>query len=275
MTATVPDRPKVLVPLAVLDGESLAPALVEALSTVPVELVGYHALPEQTPPGQARMQFEERMEGELADLVTVFEDAGGRVETRMVFTHEPEQTFERVAVEASCDAVLLNNPATEVEDVLVPLRGEVNVERVIALVASVLEATEADATLYHVADSDEEREAGHDLVNRAKAALVEGGIAADRVREEIVVSETPIKTLVATASEYDLVVMGESKPSVRELFFGEVSEQVASQSVTPALVVRRLPALEGENDGESERESEGEGGTAGTETETETDSQSE
>ncbi|WP_276301031.1 universal stress protein [Halorussus lipolyticus] len=249
---SVPDEPKVLVPLAVLEGESLAPALVEALSGVPVELVGYHEIPEQTAPGQARMQFEERMQSELADLVAMFEEAGGRVETRMVFTHEPKQTFERVAVEESCDAVLLNNPATEIADVLVPLRGEVNVERVIALVAGVLEATGADVTLYHVAESDDEREAGQELVNRAREALVESGIAADRIAEEIVVSETPIKTLVATAGEADLVVMGESKPSVRELFFGEVSEQVSTQSVTPALVVRRLPAVETDSDAEKD-----------------------
>jgi len=277
MTATVPDRPKVLVPLAVLDGESLAPALVEALSTVPVELVGYHALPEQTPPGQARMQFEERMETELADLVATFAEAGGTVETRIVFTHEPKQTFERVAVEVGCDAVLLNNPATKVEEILVPLRSEINVERIVSLVASILDATDASVTLYHVTAPDDEtdREAGQQLVDAAAESLAEAGVAPERVGRETVVSETPIKTLAVAAGEYDLVVMGESKPSVREMFLGEVSEQVASQSVTPALVVRRLPALEGENDGESERESEGEGGTAGTETETETDSQSE
>jgi nucleotide-binding universal stress UspA family protein len=256
MTATVPDRPKVLVPLAVLDGESLAPALVEALSTVPVELVGYHAVPEQTPPGQARMQFEERMETELADLVETFEAAGGTVETRLVFTHEPEQTFERVAVEKGCDAVLLNNPATKVEEILVPLRSEINVERIVALVASVLDATDATATLYHVAAPDDEadRETGQRLVDAATESLAEAGVAPERVDREIAVSETPIKTLAAAAAEYDLVVMGESKPSVRELFFGEVSEQVASQSVTPALVVRRLPALKGE--GESKKSGE-------------------
>jgi nucleotide-binding universal stress UspA family protein len=256
MTATVPDRPKVLVPLAVLDGESLAPALVEALSTVPVELVGYHAVPEQTPPGQARMQFEERMETELADLAATFKEMGGTVETRLVFTHEPEQTFERVAVEKGCDAVLLNNPATKVEEILVPLRSEINVERIVALVASVLDATDATATLYHVAAPDDEadRETGQRLVDAATESLAEAGVAPERVDREIVVSETPIKTLAAAAGEYDLVVMGESKPSVRELFFGEVSEQVASQSVTPALVVRRLPALKGE--GESKKSGE-------------------
>ncbi|NHN58645.1 MULTISPECIES: universal stress protein [Halorussus] len=241
---SVPDEPTVLVPLAVLDGESLAPALIEALSGVSVELVGYHELPEQTPPGQARMQFEERMQGELDDLAAAFADAGGTVETRMVFTHEPTQTFERVAVEESCDAVLLNNPAQAVEDVLVPLRGEVNVERIAMLVAAVLEATDATATLYHVAETDDERGEGQALVEAAAERLAADGVAADRFREEVVVSETPRKTLVAAASDADLVVMGESRPSVRELFFGEVSEQVASQSVTPALVVRRLPAVD-------------------------------
>ena len=282
MTATVPDRPKVLVPLAVLDGESLAPALVEALSTVPVELVGYHAVPEQTPPGQARMQFEERMETELADLAATFKEMGGTVETRLVFTHEPEQTFERVAVEEGCDAVLLNNPATKVEEILVPLRSEINVERIVALVASVLDATDATATLYHVAAPDDEadRETGQRLVDAATEALAEAGVAPECVNREIAVSETPIKTLAAAAGEYDLVVMGESKPSVRELFFGEVSEQVASQSVTPALVVRRLPALETESEksGESgksgESEKSEESGKSG-ETESETESQSE
>ncbi|WP_137286934.1 universal stress protein [Halorussus salinisoli] len=240
------DRPKVLVPLAVLDGESLAPALVEALSGVSVELVGYHDLPEQTPPGQARMQFEERMEGELADLVTAFEEAGGTVETRIVFTHEPEQTFERVAIEESCDAVLLNNPATAVEDVLIPLRGEVNVERIAALVASVLEATDATATLYHVAESEDDRGAGRELIDAAVESLVADGVSRERLTEETVVSETPVKTLVAAASETDLVVMGESKPSIQERVFGEVSEQVSTQSVTPALVVRRLSTVENE-----------------------------
>jgi len=270
MTATVPDRPTVLVPLAVLDGESLAPALVEALSTVRVELVGYHQIPEQTAPGQARMQFEERMETELADLAATFEEAGGTVETRIVFTHEPEQTFERVAVEVGCDAVLLNNPATKVEEVVVPLRSEINVERIVALVASVLDATDASVTLYHVrADDETDREAGRRLVDAAAELLAEAGVGPERVNRETVVSETPIKTLAAAAGEYDLVVMGESKPSVRELFFGEVSEQVASQSVTPALVVRRLPALE------TESEKSGESGKSGETTETKTESHSE
>jgi nucleotide-binding universal stress UspA family protein len=240
---SVPDRPTVLVPLAVLDGESLAPALIEALSGLRVELVGYHELPEQTAPGQARMQFEDRVQAELDDLADAFEEVGGAVETRMVFTHEPKQTFERVAVEAGCDGVLLNNPATEVEDVLVPLRGEVNVERIVALVASILDATDATATLYHVASEAEQGE-GRDLIDAAIESLVADGVARERLTEEIVISETPIKTLVAAAGEADLVVMGESKPSIQERFFGEVSEQVTNQSLTPALVVRRLPAVE-------------------------------
>ena len=238
---SLPDQPKVLVPLAVLDGESLAPALIEALSNVSVELVGYHEIPEQTAPGQARMQFEERMERELADLVTAFEDASGSVETRIVFTHDPKQTFERVAVEASCDAVLLNNPATAVEDVLVALRGEVNVKRIVALVARVLAATDAAATLYHVAESEDDRDAGRELIDAALEALADAGVSRERLTERIVVSETPVKTLAEAASESDLVLMGASEPSIQGRFFGEVSEQVSNQSVTPALVVRRPP----------------------------------
>lgn len=252
---SIPDLPKVLVPLAVLDGESLAPALIEALSDVSVELVGYHEIPEQTPPGQARMQFEERMESKLADLVTTFEDIGGSVETRIVFTQDPKQTFERVAVEESCDAVLLNNPATAVEDVLVPLRGEANVERVVTLVAHVLEATDATATLYHVTESEEDREMGRELIDAAVESLVDAGVSRERLTEKIVVSETPVKTLVEAASEADLVMMGASEPSIQERFFGEASEKVSNQSVTPALVVRRATALESDTANEETEKS--------------------
>jgi hypothetical protein len=48
------------VPVAILKGETVPDAVVELLSTLPVVVLGYHVLPEQTAPGQARMQFEDQ-----------------------------------------------------------------------------------------------------------------------------------------------------------------------------------------------------------------------
>jgi len=55
------------------------------------------------------------MQAELAELRSVFEDVGCDVTTRSAFTHDRLKTFERVAVDASCDAVLVLNPAPILE----------------------------------------------------------------------------------------------------------------------------------------------------------------
>nr|WP_197428479.1 hypothetical protein [Halapricum sp. CBA1109] len=88
---------RVLVPVAVLDGETVSSGLMALLGTVDVTVLGYHVLPEQTPPDQARSQFEDRATAALVDLREEFEAAGGAADHRLVFTHDREQTMTRVA----------------------------------------------------------------------------------------------------------------------------------------------------------------------------------
>jgi len=52
------DRPAVLVPIRVLEGESIPEGVPELLADAHVVLLGYHVVPDQTATGQARMQFE-------------------------------------------------------------------------------------------------------------------------------------------------------------------------------------------------------------------------
>ena len=62
------DRPSVLVPIRVLEGESIPEGVPELLANAHVVLLGYHEIPEQTAPGQARMQFEERAQRKLESI---------------------------------------------------------------------------------------------------------------------------------------------------------------------------------------------------------------
>ena len=245
---------RVLVPVEVLRGEAIPETLVEAFASVPVVLLGYHEIPEQTAPGQARMQFEEKAQRELETLVTAFEDAGGAVATRLVFTHDPMKTFERVAVELECDAVCLLNPAPTLERVLVPVRGDVNVAHIAELVGAILSAGDADVTLFHVALEDDERAAGETLLESATETVLEAGVAADRILETVVVDDDPLETIVEVADDHDLVVVGESRPSLRDRIFGDPSETIAAQTISPVLVVRRryLEMSEDERDERAE-----------------------
>lgn len=230
----------VLVPVAIMEGQAVPDAVVELLTAVPVVLLGYHEVPEQTAPSQAQAQFEAKAQTKLDDLATAFEDRGGRVETRLVFTHDAEKTFERVAVEETCDAVMLLNPAPVVEQILVPIRGQVNVERIATLVGRLVADTDVEVTLFHAAPSDDQMAEGEALLADATARIEETGADADHVAHSVVVSETPLETLVEFAADFDLVVMGEDLPSVRERIFGDTSENVAARTVSPVLVVRRL-----------------------------------
>ena len=230
---------KVLVPVEILEGETVPESAIELLATCPVVVLGYHVLPEQTAPGQARMQFETQAQSKLDDLATAFREAGGDAETRLVFTHDEEQTLNRVADEAGCEAILIPNPAPDVERVLVPLRGEVNVARVAAFVAALIGGRDIAVTFFHVTDSEERTTAGQSMVDEAAELLRDHGIPAEAIATEVTVSGKPVQAISTAAADHDAVVMGESEPSLRSFLFGEASEQVAAQSLGPVIVVRR------------------------------------
>lgn len=230
---------RVLVPVEVLEGETVTESVVELLGGLPVVVLGYHVLPEQTPPGQARLQYEAQAQTKLDDLAATFRAAGGGVETRLVFTHDEEQTINRVADEAGCEAILLPNPTSPVERVLVPLRGEADARRIAGFVTALVGGRDIEVTLLHVAEADTQGASGQSLLDTATAVLREGGLPEDAVTQRVEVTDTPVQRIAEVATEYDTVVMGESEPSLGRFVFGDPSERVATESLGPVIVVRR------------------------------------
>jgi len=139
---------RVLIPIDVLEGQTVPATVIDAFASIPVVLLGYREIPDQTGPDQARDQYGDRMQAELAELRSVFEDVGCDVTTRSAFTHDRLKTFERVAVDASCDAVLVLNPAPILETVLVAIRSDVNVEYIAQLLETILAGTDLELTLF-------------------------------------------------------------------------------------------------------------------------------
>lgn len=249
---------RVLVPVAVLEGESVSPGLISLLGAVDVTVLGYHVLPEQTPPDQARLQFEERATSALEDINEDFRAAGGAADHRLVFTHDREQTIDRIADEADADAFAVPGTTGDVDRLLVSLSGDVDVDRLLTFVEALVGdrsigvtlflaagerppagdgATDADASGKSDADGGG-AEAGDDADARLAAA-------ADRLRDAGIDVETalategsPFDALIDAVPGHDAVVMGERAPSFRSLVFGEESDRVAAASVGPVLVVR-------------------------------------
>ncbi|WP_267641226.1 universal stress protein [Haloarchaeobius amylolyticus] len=251
---------RVLVPVQVLKGETVSPGVAEVLADVPVVLLGYHVLPEQTPPGQGKLEFEEQAQNKLEDVVELFEEYDASLETRIVFTHDAEKTIDRVADEAHCDAYLLPNPTPQVEKVLVPVHPKVAVDRVVDYAVALLADQDASITVFATADDDETEAEREELVRAAIDRFRDHGVASERLDSRLELTDAPVRATATAATEFDLVVMGERAPSLRSVVFGEEVDQIAELSVGPVLVVRRPrepepdEVVEAAEEAEAERE---------------------
>lgn len=236
------EPPVVLVPVRVLEGDTVPDVLVSFLAPARVVVLGYHVLPEQTPTEQASMQFEARAQAAVDDIAASFVDAGGDPETRVVFTHDREQTVERVAAEAGVTATLLPNPAGGVSEILVPLRGTIDDDRLADLVATLADETHERVTLWGLAAAGSGFDADAAVADAADR-LRKRGVTPAQITTETATTDTPIRDIVERSADADVVVMGESDEAILDALFGDDAERVAEGAVAPVLVVRnREPA---------------------------------
>ncbi|MFC7042033.1 universal stress protein [Halonotius sp. GCM10025705] len=223
---------RVLVPVEVLAGKTVAPGLMALLGTVDVTVLGYHVLPEQTPPDQARQQYEERATAALEDLSEEFRAAGGAADHRLVFTHDREQTVTRVADEIDAEAFAISGMTGDADSLLVSLSGEVAADRIVEFVIELIGNRDIAVTLLLATDAEA---AVDDRLETAATQLREAGIDTNTSTA----TGSPFDSLMDAAPTHDAIVIGEAAPSLRSLVFGDEAERVAASSVGPVLVVRR------------------------------------
>ena len=232
-------RPKILVPVRVLEGESLPEGTFDLLENAHVVLLGYHVVPDQTAPGQMRMQFEEKAKDRLAKLEEMLESAGATVEARLVFTQEGQKTIDRMIYEHDCLAVLDPDTVGPVESVLIPVRGTVGLGRIARVVSGLFADSDAEITLYHVTDEDESNEDAQLLLDGLVSKLVAGGIDRERMTLTVRHGDDALSAISDTAELFDVVVMGESDPSIATFVFGMSAEKVADKFYGPVFIVQR------------------------------------
>ncbi|MFW6321747.1 MAG: universal stress protein [Halohasta sp.] len=236
----------VLVPVAALQGESLSEAVLDLLSSVEVTLLGYHEVPDQTALEQARDQYGERLRRQLSAYASLFEPDAETVTTRTVFTHNPQQTIERVAIDESSTAILLINPAPVIDRVLVPIRGPVNLDQLTTTTAEVVDGTDSEVLLFHAARKEADRESGEELLSTAADQLATAGVDPDRIDTQVQVTRSPLRAITTAADDAEFVIIGERKPSLAERIFGDVADRLAASTAGPVLVVRKLRSADEE-----------------------------
>jgi len=221
---------RVLVPVAILEGESPSAGLIALLGSTDVTVLGYHVLPEQTPPDQARAQFEDRAVDALEDLSDEFEAAGGDADHRLVFTHDRRKSIERIATETEANAYTIGGATGEIKRLLVPLSGDVAVAQIVGFVTDLIDGREIAVTLLRTsADGQSDQ-----TLKEAADELIAAGIGVTTRS----VDSKPLNALNDAVAGHDAIVMGERAPSLASFVFGDEAERVAAASVGPVVVVR-------------------------------------
>ncbi|WP_435365908.1 universal stress protein [Haloarchaeobius sp. DYHT-AS-18] len=224
----------ILVPFDVSGPGLPALDVLDHLGTVEVVLLGYFPVPDQAEPALLRDQHGT----EAADRLAAVAREHATLDDVLVFTHDREATIDRIADEYDCNAVLTPGRSATVNRVLVPLRGDVNLDRILRVVADLLLAGDETATLFHSVSEDADPSQGELLLMGAVDRLVEYGVDRDRVDWRLAEDGDPQTEIVDLSREYDLVVLGETEPSLRERIIGDVLSGIVDAIDAPALIVR-------------------------------------
>jgi len=232
-------NPTILVPIDVSDPDEPALDLVNVLHPLRIVVLGYYPVPDQAAPQQIREKYEQDAKDSLEASIQPFATAGADVESVLVFTRDRVQTVDRIANEFDCDAVLVPGTIESLTDVLVSLKDEQNMFRVLSVVALIMEADDPRVTLFH-AESIEKGSAKSELYLRgATDWLVEQGLDRESITWVEPTAETQETDLLELADSHDFVVMGEHEPGLRERVLGELPNRVQDRTGRPVLVVRK------------------------------------
>ena len=229
----------VLVPIDAENPGDPSADLVELLGPHSVVVLGYYQVPDQSTTGQLETQFGDEARAATQRVAEQFAERGTDVTTSVVFTHDRSTTIDRVAAEYEVDAVLTTGLVEgELDRVLVPLRGDDNLEQIVAIVGVLLRESETEVTVLNVAASDDDAAQGELIVRGACDRLEEDGLDPERTGWQQEQSSDVSSTIEAVAAEHDLVVVGETEPSLRERIIGGITRDLIDRSPRPVLVVR-------------------------------------
>jgi len=228
----------ILIPVDISVGDPPSQPLIDLCRSVDVVLLGYYPVPNQVAPAQLRQDHEADATRTLSDIANEFRANDTAVTEVLVFTHDRQDTIDRVANEYDCEAILTLGEAERINRVFVPVRGDTNLEQIVSLLAGVMRMSDASITFFHSVAEDSDPSHGEFLVRGAVDRLTEAGIGRERIDWQLSDEESPHVEIIELAREYDLLILGETKPSLRERILGTVPSRIVDEVDKPAFIVR-------------------------------------
>lgn len=237
--ANATPKPSILVPVNVSTDERPDPRLLELLRPARVVLAGWYPVPDQTPPEQLRETHQAEAVERIERIAAEFPDDGAPVETVVVFTRDRATTVDRLADEYDCQVVLVPRSIQRLERVLVPIRGDINLEAILSVAGVLLDESDTTVTLFHATEADEDPEAAELLLRGAADKLHAAGVESDRIETVNAESASPVDDIVDAAANHDVLIIGETEPTLIEHIVGDVPSRIIDRTKRPVLVVRK------------------------------------
>lgn len=225
-------------PTDVTDPETPPDGLVDLVANHRLVVLGYYPVPDQSTPEQLRADRDDEAAAAVASVADAVRARGVDVEEVVVFTRDENETVDRVAAEHGADAVLTPGVDDPITRLFVPVRGGENLGRIVAFVAGLAADADVSVTLYNAAGSADAASTSELLLRGAADRLAEAGVGRDRIEWTVERSDDAVASVLDAATEHDLLVIGESEPSLRERILGDAAGRLVDAATQPVAVVR-------------------------------------
>ncbi|WP_459193844.1 universal stress protein [Halosimplex sp. J119] len=227
---------RLLIPIEFPDPEPLPSTFISGFSTCEVTLFGIYDLPDDVDDDE-RHRKEIEAYNTLYSLANEFVKTGETAEVELAIGTDIPDNPTELARERDFDAVLVPNPITTLGRVIVPIRDEEFAEPIANFVGTLNPEEIIHTKLLHVAENEDDVEAGEQLLARAREHLVDEDYPEVRTETEVVVDDDPALAISNAARDYDLIIMGETEDPGQDRVFGKTYEIIADKTDHPVVVV--------------------------------------
>lgn len=211
---------------------------IELFSALDVILLGIYPVSDQATPEQTRDNFGDEAEETIQLAVDHFALSDVDPETMIRYTSEPVETMNDIAKEFSCDAILTPGKFDSLDRILIPVKGTEHAESMTTFICDLLKESPKNVTLIgFVTDKGSESDR-HSHLEQFENDLEDGGLADDKIEIRTEVVDHVADALIETIQQYDLAVLGESEPELKDVAVGNVHENVLNNTVVPLITIR-------------------------------------
>ncbi|OUJ19145.1 Nucleotide-binding protein UspA family [Methanonatronarchaeum thermophilum] len=228
---------KILIPIEVLEKESVPEGVVDLMSGVEVILLGVHEIPEQTAASQASSQYKEKVDSILNKIKQSFDEAGAKTKTRQAFTHNKAETIERIEREENVDATILLNPIPPQKNILLVYRYIENLEKAGALINQFgLGGSEIGLMLV---------EPDETTLDQGVSKLMKQGVKLENIKERIETDREDIVNEIENRSaDYGLLMIGRVDRDLKDLILGDISKKIKEATYGPVILIEGMKSVD-------------------------------